>query len=128
MTASYSIISLIFWRGKIPRGSKRYNLIKKIRSASERANSTMKEDLKILEKPRILNAQRAAILAQMAAIVLLLRRAFKFVVKITFLFTKLHQINDPAIKDKLKPPSIAKSIQNLIQMEWAVRFASDFCS
>ena len=53
----------------------------------------------------------------MAAIVLLLRRAFKFVVKITFLFTKLHQTNDPAIKDKLKPPSIAKSIQNLIQME-----------
>ena len=48
---------------EIPRGSKRYNLIKKIRSASERANSTMKEDLKILEKPRILNAQRAAILA-----------------------------------------------------------------
>ena len=48
---------------EIPRGSKRYNLIKKIHSASERANSTMKEDLKILEKPRILNAQRAAILA-----------------------------------------------------------------
>ena len=48
---------------EIPRGSKRYNLIKKIRSAflrgvgpfpcgpeAERANSTMKEDLKILEK------------------------------------------------------------------------------
>ena len=102
---------------EIPRGSKRYNLIKKIRSASERANSTMKEDLKILEKPRILNAQRAAILAQMAAIVLLLRRAFKFVVKITILFTKLHQTNDPTIKDKLKPPSIPKSIQNLIQLE-----------
>jgi hypothetical protein len=32
---------------EIPRGSKRYQLIKKIRSASERANSTMKEDLKI---------------------------------------------------------------------------------
>ena len=73
---------------KIPRGSKRYNLIKKIRSASERAYSTMKEDLKILEKPRILNAQRAAILAQMAAIVLLLHRAFKFVVKTSVLFTK----------------------------------------
>jgi len=102
---------------EIPRGSKRYNLIKKIRSASERANSTMKEDLKILEKPRILNAQRAAILAQIAAIVLLLRRAFKFVVKISILFTKLHQTNDPAIKDKLKPPSIPKSIQNLIQLE-----------
>ncbi len=102
---------------EIPRGSKRYNLIKKIRSASERANSTMKEDLKILEKPRILNAQRAAILAQMAAIVLLLHRAFKFVVKTTVLFIKLYQTNDPAIKEKLKPPSIPKSIQNLIQLE-----------
>ncbi|MCP4140347.1 MAG: hypothetical protein GY755_08680 [Chloroflexi bacterium] len=102
---------------EIPRGSKRYNLIKKIRSASERANSTMKEDLKILEKPRILNAQRAAILAQMAAIVLLLHRAFKFVVKTTILFTKLHQTNDPAIKEKLKSPRIPKSILNLIQLE-----------
>jgi hypothetical protein len=102
---------------EVPRGSKRYQLIKKFRSASERANSTMKEDLKILEKPRILNAQRAAILAQMAAIVLLLRRAFNFVVKTTILFTKLHQNDDPAIKEKLKPPRIPKSILNLIQLE-----------
>jgi hypothetical protein len=36
----------------------------------------------------------------MAAIVLLLHRAFKFVVKITILFTKLYQTNDPAIKEK----------------------------
>jgi hypothetical protein len=102
---------------EIPRGSKRYNLIKKIRSASERANSTIKEDLKILEKPRILNAQRANILAQVAAIALLLHRAFKFVVKTTILFTKLHQTNDPAIKENLKPPRIPKSILNLIQLE-----------
>ncbi len=102
---------------EIPRGSKRYKQIKKIRSASERANSTLKEDLKILEKPRILNAQRAAILAQMATIVLLLHRAFKFVVKTTILFTKLHQTNDPAIKEKLKPSRIPKSILNLIQLE-----------
>ncbi len=53
----------------------------------------------------------------MAAIVLLLRRAFKFVVKTTILFAKLYQTDDPAIKDKLKPPSIPKSILNLIQIE-----------
>jgi hypothetical protein len=102
---------------EIPRGSKRYNLIKKIRSASERANSTMKEDLKILEKPRVINAQRANILAQLAAIVLLLRRAFGFIVKITHLFRKLQQTSDPAIKKKLNPPSIPKSIASLIQLE-----------
>jgi hypothetical protein len=102
---------------EIPRGSKRYNLIKKIRSASERANSTMKEDLKILEKPRVLNAQRADILAQMAAIVLLLTRGFGFIIRINVLFMKLRQKNDSAIKKKLNSPFIPKAILNLIQLE-----------
>jgi hypothetical protein len=102
---------------EIPRGSKRYNLIKKIRSASERANSTIKEDLKILEKPRVLNDSRANILAQMAGIVLLLNRAFKFIVRLTMLFRKLHQTNDLVIKEKLMPPFIPKSIRNIIQLE-----------
>ncbi|MFH1991799.1 MAG: hypothetical protein ABIK98_05245 [Pseudomonadota bacterium] len=102
---------------EIPRGSKRYNTIKKFRSASERSNSTMKEDLKILEKPRVLNGPRANILAQIAAIALLLKRVFNFIVRITNLFRKLHQNNDPDIKEKLKPPSIPKSIQKIIQLE-----------
>jgi len=102
---------------EIPRGSKRYNLIKKIRSASERANSTMKEDLKILEKPRVLNASRSNILAQLAAIALLLKRAFNFIVRITILFRKLHQTNDPELAKKLHPPLVPKSIQRLIQLE-----------
>ena len=102
---------------EIPRGSKRYNVIKKIRSASERANSTMKEDLKILEKPRVLNASRSNILAQLAAIVLLLKRTFNFIVRITILFRKLYQTNDPGIIEILRPPSVPKSIQRLIQLE-----------
>ena len=102
---------------QIPRGSKRYSIIKKIRSASERSNSTMKEDLKILDKPRILNLERSSILAHMAAIVLLLKRAFAFIVKITNRFRKLHQTNDPEIRKKLTPPSIPKSIQNIVQLE-----------
>ena len=88
-----------------------------MRSASERSNSTIKEDLKVLEKPKILDGSRANILAQMAAIVLLLKRAFSFIVKITNQFTKLHEINDPAIKENLQPPFIPKSIQNIIQLE-----------
>ena len=102
---------------EIPRGSKRYKEIKKIRSASERSNSTLKEDIKILDKPRVMNSSRANILAQMAGIVLLLTRAFKFIVRLTILFRKLHRTNDPDIKEKLKPPSIPKSIQCLIQLE-----------
>ena len=61
--------------------------------------------------------RRLTITLASAAIVLLLRRAFNFVVKTTILFTKLHHTDDPAIKDKLTPPSIPKSILNLIQLE-----------
>ncbi len=102
---------------QIPRGSKRYNAIKILRSASERANSTIKKDLKTIEKPRILNSSRANILAQISAIVLLLKRAFNFIIKTTILFRKLYRTNDPHIKEKLKPPPIPKSIMNLIQIE-----------
>ncbi len=88
-----------------------------MRSASERSNSTIKEDLKVLEKPKVLDGTRANILAQMAAITLLLKRAFSFIVRITNRFRKLFRTNDPAIKKRLKPPFIPKSIQNIIQLE-----------
>ena len=93
---------------EIPRGSKRYKVIKNLRSASERANSTIKEDIKILEKPRVLNRFRANILAQMAAITLLLKRALSFIVKTTIQFRKGLEPN---------PPPVPKSIQNIIQIE-----------
>jgi hypothetical protein len=102
---------------EIPRGSKRYNTIKNMRSASERANSTIKEDIKILEKPRVIQGFRANILAQMAAIVLLFKRAFSFIVRVTARFRKFRETDDPDIKEKLNPPSIPKSIQNIIQLE-----------
>jgi len=102
---------------EIARGSKRYNTLKKMRPASERSNSTMKEDLKILDKPRVLNGPRADILAQIAAIVLLLKRAFSFIVRITTQIRKLRHTNDPSVKEKLNPPFIAKSIRNIIQLE-----------
>jgi hypothetical protein len=77
----------------------------------------MKEDLKILDKPRVLNGPRANILAQMAAIALLLKRALSFIVKITNRFRKLFKTNDPAIKEKFNPPFIPKSIRKVIQLE-----------
>jgi len=77
----------------------------------------MKEDLKILDKSRVLNATRANILAQMAAIVLLLKRAFSFIVKITNQIRRLLHAKDPTLKEKLKPPFIPKSIRNIIQLE-----------
>ena len=94
----------------IARGSKRYHTFKKMRPVSQRSNSTMKEDPKILAKPRVLNGPRADILAQLAAIVLLLKRAFSFIVRITTQIRKLYKTNDPALKEKLKPSFIATSI------------------
>jgi len=67
--------SLVRFKNAITKSKKRF--------ASERSNSTIKEDKKIVDKPGILHISRAHILAQMAAIVLLLTRAFSFVVKIT---------------------------------------------
>ncbi len=102
---------------EVPRGTKRYNDIKRCRSALERANSTLKETLHILEKPIVYSRQRADILVQIAAITLLLYKAFAFVVKISVLVMKYQDTNDPAIAEKLQPIEIPKSIQNIIQRE-----------
>jgi hypothetical protein len=102
---------------EIPRGTKRFKAVKQCRSASERANSTIKNDLKILDKPIIFNKQRADILAQIAAITLLLQRAFAFIVKISALLIQYKSSKDPAIAKKLKPHNINKSILAIIQIE-----------
>jgi len=99
---------------EIPRGSKRYMDIKKLRSSSERTNSSVKVEFHILDKPKVLNRQRANILAQMAGIVLLLKRSFSFIVKITIRIRKLCHNKDNA-KKKLSLRIIAKSILNIIK-------------
>ncbi len=102
---------------EIPRGTKRFKLIQQYRSASERVNSIIKEDLNIINKPIVYNKQRADILAQIAAIVLLLYRAFSFIVKISMLFAKYRSSKDPAIEKLLQPHPVPKSILSLIQRE-----------
>jgi hypothetical protein len=101
---------------EIPRGSKRYKEIKKIRSASERANSTLKEDAKILDRPRVLDASRANSLAQIAAIVLLLLRGFTFIVKTTCRIRELIQSKEFDKKKDLLPHT-PKSILRLLQIQ-----------
>jgi hypothetical protein len=102
---------------EIPRGTKRFKQIQQYRSASERVNSVIKEDLKILNKPIVYNKQRADILAQIAAIVLLLYRAFSFIIKISILFSKYRSSKDPAIAKQLQPHHVPKSILSLIKRE-----------
>jgi len=101
---------------EIPRGSKRYDEIKKLRSASERSNSTLKEDIKILHKPRVLKGNRASILSQLSAIVLLLFRAFSFIAKTTCRIRNFFQGKDHKEKKYLNP-FIPKSILRLIQVQ-----------
>ena len=98
---------------QIPRGSKIYKNIKKFRSASERANSALKVHIKILDKPRVLNAPRADIFAQMAAIALLLSRGFYFIVRTTCQLRKLLNSNHPAGQQD-QTASIPKSILRLL--------------
>lgn len=102
---------------EIPRGTRRYNEIKRCRSASERSNSTVKETLNILEKPIVYNKVRADILVQIATIALLLYRAFAFIVKISVLFMKYQETKDPDIAKKLQPFEVPKAIRNIIQRE-----------
>jgi len=70
---------------EIPRGTERYQKIKALRSASERTNSSLKQDLCLLNHPKVIGSLRSAILAQMACIVLLLKRSFDFIIRITYL-------------------------------------------
>ena len=102
---------------EIPRCSKRYKTIKNLRSASERANSTLKNDLNILDKPRILDGIRADILTQIAAIVLLLKRTFAFIKKVTLIMWRLEEFDDTTSLKKLMLPHIPNSISNRIQLE-----------
>jgi len=104
-------------QNQIPRGTKRYNTIKQARSASERANSTIKEDIRILDKPIVYNKKRADIIGQIAAIVLLLYRAMAFIVKTTLLLKKHADSNDPDALDKASHHYIPKSIRSLIELE-----------
>ena len=101
---------------EIPRGSKRYKEIKRCRSAAERANSTLKKDIKILDKPRVLNVTRANILGQMAAIVLLLWKGFSFVAKTTCRIRQLLQ-SEGSIDKKDLLSHIPKSILRLLQIQ-----------
>ena len=101
---------------EIPRGTKRYHELKKLRSASERANATIKEDLKILDKPRVMGIERASILTQIAAIVLLLTRAFRYIVKKTVESRKQEkEASAPNINQK--PPNLPSSLRNPILIE-----------
>ena len=68
---------------EVIRGSPRYQTLRSPRPASERLNSTAKEDLEILDKPKVRGLKRAGILAQLTLIAILLKRIACFIIKVT---------------------------------------------
>ena len=101
---------------EILRGTDRYQKIKALRSASERTNSAAKEDLCILNKPKIRGIKHAGVLAQMAVITLLLKRIICFIVKVTLAMRKMLS-NNNGLKPCLPGPEVPKCILNIIQRE-----------
>jgi len=102
---------------EVLRGTDRHQKLKALRSASERTNSSAKEDLCILKKPKIRGLKNAGVLAQMAVVVLLLKRISRFIVKATLAIRKMYSSNSPPLRPFLQGPDVPKFIVNLIQRE-----------
>jgi hypothetical protein len=102
---------------EVLRGTDHHHKLKALRSASERTNSSAKEDLCILKKPKIRGLENAGVLAQMAVMVLLLKRICRFIVKVTLAMRKMYSSNSPPLRPFLPGPEVPKFIANLIQRE-----------
>ena len=104
-------------QNEIPRGTKRYNDLKQSRSASERANSTIKEDVKVINKPIVYNKFRADIIVQIAAIALLIQRSMAFIVKTTIFLLKHSEFNTPETMNKKTRQNTPTATRSQIQLE-----------
>ena len=101
---------------EIIRGTPRYQKLRSLRPASERTNSTAKEDLDILSKPRVRGLKRAAILSQLTLMAILLRRVAQFIIKVTLTVRK-ERIKNPHGFVIIRGPKVPKFILNLVQRE-----------
>ena len=103
---------------EVIRGTYRYRKLKALRSSSERTNSTAKDDFCILAKPKIRGLKNAAILAQIAVMVVLLKRITRFIAKVTLAFReKIRNNKSPPHRIFIPGPKVPKFILNLIQRE-----------
>lgn len=102
---------------EIPRGSKRWKKIRKLRPASERTNSTAKSDLNILDHPRTMGLERTAILGQMACIAVLLKRFVNFIVRITLTLRKAKITGAKKLWKILQLQKVPDYLTTIIQRE-----------
>jgi hypothetical protein len=113
-----SIVELPRLITEVPRGTYRHQKLKALRSASERVNSTAKDDFAILAKPKIRGLSPAGVLSQMAVTVVLLKRVARFIIKVTLALRKLLRANRDPPQDQFIPgPEVPPFICNLIQRE-----------
>jgi hypothetical protein len=103
---------------EVIRGTDRHKKLKALRSASERTNSTAKEDFCILKKPKIRSYKHAAVLSQIAAITVLLKRISKFIIKTTLALREKRLNNKGPPRHFFIPgPKVPAFILNLVQRE-----------
>jgi hypothetical protein len=103
---------------EVPRGTYRHQKLKALRSASERVNSSAKDDFAILAKPKIRGLSFAGVLSQMAVIVVLLKRVARFIIKVTLALRKQLLPNRDPPQDQFIPgPEVPPFICNLILRE-----------
>lgn len=101
---------------EIIRGTPRYQKLRSLRPASERLNSTAKDDLETLHKPRVRGLKRAAILGQLTLMTILLKRVAQFIIKVTLAVRK-ERIKNPYGFVIIRGPKVPKFILNLVQRE-----------
>jgi hypothetical protein len=101
---------------EVIRGTPRYQKLRSLRPASERLNSTAKEDLEILDKPKVRGRKRAGILAQFTLISILLKRVARFIIKVTLAVRK-ERIKNPRGFIIIQGPKVPKFILSLVQRE-----------
>jgi len=101
---------------EVIRGTPRFQTLRSLRPASERLNSTAKEDLEILDKPKVRGLKRAGILAQLTLIAILLKRVSQFIIKVTLAVRK-ERIKNPRGFIIIRGPKVPKFILNLVQRE-----------
>jgi hypothetical protein len=99
---------------EIIRGTPRYQKLRALRPASERINSSAKEDFETLRKPKVRGIKRAGILAQLTVMVILLKRVARFIIKVTLAVRK-ERIKNPSGFIIIRGPKVPKFIMNLIQ-------------
>jgi len=100
---------------EIPRGTKRWKKIRNLRPASERTNSTAKSDLDILAHPQVMSLERASILAQLACIVVLLKRFLDFVVRVTIILRRAIATSSKKLLKELELKKVPDWLISVIQ-------------